>query len=431
MTVTNIKQIILDQEFEVGEIFRNEKIIERELQKYDLQKYLKHPNILAILGVRRSGKSLLSLLLFKDKEYCYLNFDDERLINLETENLNKILQAFYELKDENVEYIILDEIQNVKGWELFVNRLRRTKKVIITGSNSRLLSGELSSHLTGRYISYDVFPFSFREFIKLKGFKLEPDFSTMKIAQIRNLLVEYIENGGFPEVHKFGQRILDRIYKDIIMKDIFLRYNILYKDKFRGLAKYLLSNFACDITFTKLANIFSITDIHTVIDYVSYLEQSYLIFLLNKFSYKFKEQKRAPKKVYSIDTGLMRKVAFQQSANTGRLYENIVALELMRRKSFTNSFNVYYWKNGKDKEIDFVLESNSKVIQLIQVCYDIKNPGTWKREIGSLVQASKLLKCKNLLVITGEHENEEEVVCSGIKRKITFIPLWRWLVTGY
>ncbi len=423
-----IKQIIMDQEEEISEIFQRENIISRELQKAMPAKFFKHPNITAILGVRRSGKTLLSLLLLKNLKYGYINFDDERLASLTKENLNSILEAFYELKGNDLEYIILDEVQNIPGWELFASRLRRTKKVIITGSNAKLLSGELSTHLTGRYISYKLYPFSFREILKLKGFKFLDSYSTKDRAAIRRILAEYMKLGGFPEVYKIGRRMAQMIYEDILIKDILSRYKIKYEKVFKDLSRYLISNFANEITFSKLKNIFSLKDVHTIRNYVQWMELSYLIFLVEKFSPKLKQQILAPKKIYCIDTGIINSIAFQISDNKGRLYENIVAVELAHRNALNNNQEIYYWKDIKQHEVDFVIKQGPRVIQLIQVSYDLSNEETKQREIRNIILGSKELKCRNLLIITNDYEGIENISWFGIKGKIKFMPLWKWLI---
>ncbi|MEM4257692.1 MAG: ATP-binding protein, partial [Candidatus Thermoplasmatota archaeon] len=240
MNVEELKRIIITQKEEIDETFTREKIIDRMTPTDHLLQLLSHPNILAILGARRAGKSIFSTLLLKGKKYGYLNFDDERLVDFKPEKLDLVLQGFYELYGSDIDYVILDEIQNVESWELFANRLRRTKKVILTGSNSKLLSGELATHLTGRYSDFTLYPFSFQEFLALKG-KTPPRealYSTKKISELKNLVRDYISLGGFPEVHKFGKSILLKTYEDIIQRDILLRYRIKNKTTFKELSKY-------------------------------------------------------------------------------------------------------------------------------------------------------------------------------------------------
>jgi predicted AAA+ superfamily ATPase len=427
MEIEELKKIIADQMEEASDLFKKEKIIEREVNIAQLQNFLKYPNILVISGVRRSGKSILAISLIKDKKHGHINFDDERLAGFKPEDFNKLLQSFYELFGNDLEYFVFDEIQNTSKWELFINRLRRSKKIIITGSNANLLSSELSTHLTGRYIDFNLLPFSFREFIKMKGesFEERDFYSTKRIAQIKIFLNEYVKFGGFPEVYKFGGRIVEKIYEDIINKDILLRYKIKKKVAFKELTKYLISNFAEETGYSRLKNIFLIKNIHTVKDYVSYLTSTYLIFMLEKFSFKLKQQFISPRKTYPIDTGIINFIAFQFSENIGKLIENIVFLDLLRRKKYwEGNLEIYFWQNYFKEEVDFVVKKNEKINQLIQVSFNISNPETKKREIKSLLKASEELKCNNLLIITWDNNEELKIK----EKKITIIPLWKWLL---
>ena len=418
----DFKSIIKEQREELEKIEKEEKIIERTgLNKS--KESLKYPNILAILGIRRCGKSIFSYLLAKPHKFAYINFDDERLAGLKSDDLNKILESFYELY-EDIDYIILDEIQNVDNWELFVNRLRRTKKIILTGSNSKLLSGELSTHLTGRYLDIILFPFSFKEFLKLKEVKENKVYTTQEKAEIMKTLQEYLEIGGFPEAYKFGKGMISKIYEDILTKDILLRYNISKKEEIKKLAKYLITNSSGEITYSKLARIFNIKHVSTISNWISYLENAFLIFRLERFDFKLKQQFIAPKKVYCIDSGLMNSIGFKFSENKGKVIENEVALELQRRKAKENSFEVYYWKDYQQNEVDFVIKKDKKIESLIQVSYINSKEEIREREINALLKSSKDLMCKNLIVITWDYETEEKFDGENIK----FVPLWKWLL---
>jgi len=414
----DFKTIIKEQREELEKIFHEERIIEREGLE-NSKKALNHPNILAVLGVRRCGKSIFSYLLAKEKKFGYINFDDERLIGLKAEDLNKILESFYELY-EDVEFIILDEIQNIKNWELFLTRLRRSKKIILTGSNSKLLSGELSTHLTGRYLDETLFPFSFREFLKFKQFKENDVYTTKEKATIMRFLQEYLEVGGFPEIYKFGSAMASRIYEDIITKDIILRYKINKKEELKRLSRYLITNSSEEITYSKLAKILNVKHVSTISNWISYIENAFLIFKLERFDFKLKQQFIAPKKVYCIDQGIINSIGFKFSENKGKIIENEVAVELQRRKRVNRNLEIYYWKNHQQNEVDFVLKKGSKIEQLIQVTYINSKEEIREKEITSLLKASKELKCKNLLIITWDYESKEK----GIK----FIPLWKWLL---
>jgi predicted AAA+ superfamily ATPase len=419
-----IKEVILEQRKEMEETFKKEKIIERELLK-DLAKFLKYPNILAILGVRRCGKSILSWQAFEGQKFGYINFDDERLEGMKTEDLNKILQAFYELYGSNLEHIVLDEIQNVEGWELFVNRLRRRKKVIITGSNSRLLYGELATHLTGRHIDFTLMPFSFREHLVYNDIGLEA-LTTTERAQIFKQLKDYLANGGFPEFPKFGKKILRVIYEDIVKKDVVRRRRIKKEEELRKVARFLISNFSNEFTYSSLREITEAKHLFTISEWVSGLEEAYLITKLERFSFKLKQKFIAPKKVYCIDNGLIGVVGLLTSESIGRLMENLVAIELSRKKNYWfDDWEIFYWKDYQQNEVDFVIKEGLRIKQLIQVTYASSKDEIEKREIKALVKASKLLKCKDLLCITWDYEDE----IKSENRKIVFKPLWKWLLS--
>lgn len=418
----DFKGIIKEQREELQGIEERENIVQREgIEK--ARGALKHPNVLAILGVRRCGKSIFSYLLAKKHKLGYINFDDERLAGLKTEDLNKILESFYGLYDD-IDYIILDEIQNIDSWELFVNRLRRTKKIILTGSNSNLLSGELATHLTGRYIDFRLFPFSFREFLKIKNFDEDKSYTTKEKANLLKLLLEYLEIGGFPEAYKFGKTILFRIYEDILTKDIILRHGINKIDEIKKLTRYLITNSSGEITYTKLKKIFNIKHVSTISNWISHLENSFLLFKLEKFSFKLKQQFIAPKKIYCIDPGIINLIGFKFSENKGKIMENTVFLNLQRMKSIDKLLEVYYWKNYQQNEVDFVLKKNNKIHQLIQVSYINHKEDIKERETNSLLKAGEELKCNNFAIITWDYENEEKIKNKTIK----FIPLWKWLL---
>lgn len=416
----DFKPIIQEQRKELEDISKQEIIIDREgLAK--AKSYLCHPNILAVLGIRRSGKSIFSYLLAKGGNYGYINFDDERLGAVKTEDLNSILEAMYGLYGD-VEYVVLDEVQNVDGWELFANRLRRTKKVILTGSNSQLLSGELATRLTGRYIDFVLLPFSFREYMNLKQIEVKESYTTQEKSAIIKQALAYIESGGFPEADKFGRQMLLRIYEDIITKDIIMRYKIRKIEEFKQFARYLVSNSGKEITYSKLAEIFKLKHPLTASKWVSYIENSFLLFRLERFSFKLKQQFIAPKKVYCIDTGIINTIGFKFSEDKGRLMENKIAVEL-RRKAYGKGIEIYYWKDHRQNEVDFVVKQGKKIIQLIQATYANERMDINERELKSLVNAGRELKCSRLSIITWDYSG----TLTYAKRKVELIPLWKWL----
>ncbi len=417
----DLKSIIKEQREELEKIEREENIIERD-GLTEAGKYLSHPNILAVIGIRRCGKSIFSYLLAKTGKTGYINFDDERLGGLKADDLDKILESFYGLYGD-IEYVILDEIQNVPEWELFANRLRRTKKVILTGSNSEFLSGELAKHLTGRYIDVHIFPFSFREFLKIKGFKEGPAYTTREKADIMKYLAEYLEMGGFPEAYKFGKPIISRIYEDIITKDILFRHRITKLEELKKLAKYLVTNSSEEFTYAKLSRILGVKHVSTISNWVSYLEDSFLIFNLERFDFKLKQQFIAPKKAYCMDTGIVNSIGFRFSENKGKIMENAVAIELQRRKRAEGA-EIYYWKDHFQNEVDFVVKKGSLVSQLIQVSSISAREDIREREIKPLLKAGAELRCGNILVITWDYESEEKFDGKSIK----FVTLWKWLL---
>jgi len=373
------------------------------------------------MGVRRCGKSVLAHQLLKGKIYGYVNFDDERLIGAKTGNLNDFLEVLKEIEPE-FRYLLLDEVQNVEGWELFVNRLkRRGYNVVITGSNSKLLSKELATHLTGRHYSITLFSFSFREFLSYRGFSIkENDFYiTEKKAGIKKALEEYLTLGGFPEVYKVEAKgnYLRELFDKIITRDIISRYNVKYVKDIKEIALYSVSNFSSPITYHKVKNIFEVKSVHTIKNYLNYLEEAYLIFQLKPFSFKLKEQIKQRRKIYCIDTGLINALVPKTTRDYGKLMENLIFLELKRKNK-----EVYFYYQPS-YEIDFLVREGLKIKQLIQVCFSIKDGATRKREIKSLLKASRKLKCDDLVIITWDEEEDEKVDSKIIK----IIPLWKWL----
>lgn len=417
----DLKAIIKEQREELEKIEKEERIIKREYLD-TANEFLKYPNILAVIGVRRCGKSIFSHLLVRESTFGYVNFDDERFAGINAEDLNKILEAFYELYGD-IDCIVLDEIQNIEKWELFANRLRRTKRVIVTGSSSKLLAGELATRLTGRYIDITLFPFSFREFLDLKQFKRATVYTTREKAELLKFLNEYLSEGGFPEVHKFGKRIISRIYEDIVAKDILLRYKIKKRENIRALAKYLVTNFCEEVSYSKLAKALGVKHVSTLSNWISYLESSFLILKLERFAFKLKQQFLAPKKIYCIDTGIINAISFRFSENFGKLMENSVAIELQRKKA-AHEIEIYYWKDYQQNEVDFVIKRGTVIKQLIQVTHASSRDEIKERELKALLKASKELRCSNLLVISWDYEAEERIK----EKKIKFVPLWEWLL---
>jgi predicted AAA+ superfamily ATPase len=416
--IETIKRAIVDKEEDLKGKMKSEKIIEREL-KIDR---ISTDAATIITGVRRCGKSILAFLLTLNKQAAYVNFEDERL-QVEARNLNLILEAITSLKGE-VEFIVFDEIQYINGWERFVSRLLPTRKIIITGSNARLLSKEFATFLSGRHIDYELFPFSFREYLNFSNFKPNVHL-TRDISKTRELLKEYIKTGGFPLTFKLGRNFLVENYKDIVERDVIQRYKVKYEKVLKELAKYYISTVAREISFNKLKNILNVRSVQTIKNYSEFLSNAYLIFFLEKYSPKLKLQMISPKKVYCIDNGFVEAMSFKTSEDFGRLMENLVAVELMRRKSYWfKNQEIYYWKDYQQNEVDFLVKEGEKIKQLIQVTYVSDKNEVETREIKGLLKASELLNCKNLVVITWDYEDKISIE----NRKIIFKPLWKWLL---
>ncbi len=420
-----IKNIILQHKAE-KERFITGSYVPREQLPYAL-KFLKTSLIKVITGPRRAGKSVFCFLLLKDKNFAYVNFDDEEL--LKVKNYDEIIEALYEVYP-NSEYILFDEIQNLENWELFVNKLqRRNHNLILTGSNAKLLEKELSTVLTGRYVSIEILPFSFREFLKAKNVVIDKENFVLpeKKAKILHYLNEYLITGGFPEVvvKNLDPKIyLETLFDAILFKDVVKRYKVRFSQQISLLATYLISNFSSDFSYTKLRNILEFRSTNTIEKYIEFLEESYLLFTLNRFSYKVKEQIKAPKKIYVIDNGFITAKSFQLSKNTGRLMENLVFCELLRRGYKLNK-EFFYYKTTNALEIDFILRKGLRVEKIIQVCYDVDNIKTKERELKAIVKASEELSCENLEIITWDYSNEEKFK----NKKIKFTPLWEWVIS--
>ncbi|MGC8581225.1 MAG: ATP-binding protein [Thermoplasmata archaeon] len=421
MNDSYLTRVITDQKSVVEELMSKPSIIDREFSIL-IKKEIDKSHITVLTGIRRSGKSTSALLAVKNTSYVYINFDDPALYGFSIQDFKVLDEVISKLKPS---YIILDEIQNVSGWEMYVSYIKSNKRYLITGSNSNLLSSEFSSKLTGRYIAYNIFPFSFSEFLKYKNIEVN-QYLTEDIAKTKEYLSEYIELGGFPESYDLGRRYSLQLFNDILIKDVENRFKIKkYTMQFREMSKYLMLNTGNEISYSKLARIFKIGSSNTIKKYFSLLESAYLVWHLDKFSTKFKESYLSPKKIYSIDTAISISMGVDKNLDKGRLLETLIAIELQRRKSYISpELNIYYWKNYLQHEVDFVIAKGKKVEQLIQVCYSLENEDTKNREIRSLLAASKELKCSNLYILNWDREDTVKIEGSEIK----IIPVWKWLL---
>lgn len=382
----------------------------------DFETALKHERIVVVSGIRRAGKStLLRQFAQKMDDWHYANFDDERLINFSVDDFQTMMLIFH--KRSLSKNIIIDEIQNVEGWERFARRIHdEGYKVFISGSNAKMLSSELGTHLTGRYAKIELFPFSFKEFLKF----IEVDMQTVTTvakAQVLNYFDEYLLNGGFPEYLNFNDvEYLKRTYDDILYRDIVSRYGIRNVKQFKQLSHYLFTNFTKDMNYSSLKDALNFTNTTTVSNYIHYLQESYLLFEIFQFDYRLKKQQSNQKKIYAIDSGLRNAIAFQFSKDYGNHLENLIFIELKRR-----GFDIYF--HHSKKECDFVIVEKGNVSEVIQVTYSL-NDGNRDREINGLLEAMKELKTDNGTIITA-HQDETVSVNDF---NITIISAWRWLV---
>lgn len=412
-----IKDVLIAQKQEL-DIKLKEQYIERKMSLGKLSNSL----IKVIIGPRRAGKSFFALhFLNKQGKFGYVNFDDEQLI--EVKDYDSIVEAMNSIYS-NPHYVLFDEIQNLPNWELFVNRLQRKGiNLIITGSNSHLLSKELATHLTGRHLSINILPFSFREYLET----IKEDLTSQ---QIKEKLDAFIVHGGYPEplIKNMDYReYLSSLFDSIVYKDIVKRYKIRFPQGVEDLTYYLMSTIANEYSYTNLSRMTKIQSVHTIQKYLGYLEETFIFFSVKKYSPKVKDQIISNKKIYCIDNGFIHAKAFKTSPNFGKLYENIVAQEL-KKEELDGKIRMYYWKNQQQEEVDFLIYEKSKVTQLIQVCYSLTDTKTKNRELRALLKAGQDLKCKNLVIITDNYEAELSKKWFGITGKIKFIPLWKWLL---
>lgn len=358
-----------------------------------------------VIGVRRSGKSTLCYQALRDKgvKYAYANFDDEQLFGLKASDLNDVLEVLYKIYGD-FNYLFLDEIQNIEGWHLFVNRLLRKKiHIILTGSNAKLLSGELATHLSGRSKEVSLFPFSFREYCTMKS--VDTERRTTKAEAFRRAAFDdYLKQGGFPELLSIsdGRSYVSNLIDNILKRDIEQRHRITFKAAFENMANHLLNNAPAVVVTKDLAGTFGFKSEHTVKNYMDFLKEAYLFVGLQKYSQKSK-QRMTQEKVYAIDVAMMnqRENAFSGD-NLGHRLETTVFIHLLR-KCKIEGWDVYYL-NERSGECDFVVCKGNKVLQCIQVSYDISVEKSRKREVAGALLAAERTRCENLLLLT-DHES--------------------------
>jgi predicted AAA+ superfamily ATPase len=421
---TILKRIIVDnQERSFSGIFERSYNIPLNTKK-----------IVSLIGVRRSGKTfeLYNLInklrkTINSNRILFINFEDDRLYPFSLELLNLLIESYYELYPQNRKnkiYIFLDEIQNIDGWELFVRRIHDTlnAQIFITGSSSKLLSKEIATSLRGRTISYEVFPFSFKEFLNSKNININLN-SSNSVSYIKKHFDDYLINGGFAETFDEEAEVQKRILKDyldlIVYKDLVERYSIKNQSLVRHLIKYLFVNMGTLVSFTKLFNQYKSLGYKvskdTLFDYMSYLEDSYTLFTTPIHRNSVKEENRHPKKIFAIDNGFKKLFDINYSEDYSKLYENLVFLHLRRK---TNE--IYYAK--QKQEIDFYVKTDQ--LYLINVSYDINDPQTFERETSALLEGMNYYKVDKSILITAEREETYQTE----NKTIHIIPLWKWLI---
>ncbi len=388
----------------------------------ELDSFVRHKSNIVITGHRRCGKSTL-LFQVMDKyfpeNFYYLNFADERLNDFGVNDFQALHEIFIKKFGER-KVFFFDEVQGKKGWDKFVNRLYENGyKFFITGSNSELLSREISTFLTGRHLDLALFPFSFREFLGFKKIKPVVESTHDKAIVLRELDA-FVEKGGFPEVLVFGNTVvLEKIYEDVINKDILVRAQIKDDKTFKDLALFLISNCGRDFNYNSLKKQFGLGSSNTAKSFVNRLTDSFLLIELLQFSYSLKKQNQLPKKIYCIDSGMVNKMAFSFSGDWGRLFENVVFIELLRRGK-----KVFYWKDSVQREVDFLVLEKNRPVLAIQVCFDVSEEKTNKREQAGLLSAMKAFGLDSGAIITRDTEKTETIE----NKKIIYVPLWKWLL---
>jgi len=414
-----LHDVLLLQKRETQRSFQ-ERYVDRDVDR----RRASHDLIKVVLGPRRAGKSFFALRLVQGLgHFGYVNFDDERLIALEDYDA---LVAAVESVYERPQHLLLDEVQNVPRWELLVNRLqRRGYDLTITGSNAHLLSSELATHLTGRHIPIVLFPFSFTEYLR----SLYKDMTEQEKAEAFRT---YVQVGGYPEplVKDVDRReYLTTLLRSILYRDIVVRHRIRAPQSLEDLASHLMSNVARSYSYNALTKTTRLRSVHTVEKYLRHLEEAFLLFSVWRFSYKVREQTRSNRKIYCVDNGLVTSTSFRFSSDLGKLYENLVAISL-RKREIAGELECFFWQGSQQEEVDFVIKEGTSITALVQVCVDIESPKTKSREIRALLKAAEELRCKNLLILTDSTEGEEEALWYGLRGKVRFVPLWRWLLNN-
>ena len=394
-----------------------------------------------LIGVRRCGKSTLMnqvinrLILegVPKENFLFINFFDDRLGQLKPEELDKILGAYFMIYPEKKYsaklYCFFDEIQVVQGWESFIDRLLRTEncEVYLTGSSAKMLSKEIGTQMRGRALSWELFPFSFEEYLDHVHVVGSPDVSTIDRILIQKTFGDYYEEGGFPEVAGLAKQLRIKIHQEyfnsILFRDLIERYDIAHPRALVDLARRMLENVSSLYTLNGSTNFLKSighkVPKNTVSEYLAWFEDAYFLFTVRVFNASFSKSNANPKKIYCIDHSFVRSVASGILLNSGHLLENIVFVALRRLTS-----EIYYYKTTNNQEIDFIVQNQQRQFSLIQVCQSLVNPSTRQREIAALQTAMNELKLSEATIVTRD-ESESITVIEGI---INTVPIWRFLL---
>ena len=416
-----MKTILQNQRKERDELLSRPYLERRSNQDMDL--LLNSHLIKLITGPRRVGKSTQALLMLRNRNFAYLNFDSQQLLDAwDADLVMRMLDDVY----PGYEYLLLDEVQNLDAWDLWVSELYRLgKNLVITGSNAKMLSSEMATALTGKYLKVEMFPFSLEEFFdwnKLDLSKLNHE----QQADASALMDDYLRNGGYPEVvasRQLTRTYLDTLFDSIVWKDVAKRHSVRNVTDLNDLALYLVSNFCNPLSANELTEELGFSSVNTTKKFMDYLHEPYLFYYLPRYNNKLKLMKKAPRKVYVVDNGFVAAKAFSLSDNLGRLLENQVFVEMLRQGYDTDK-TMFYYRSRNDKEVDFVLRKGTHIEQLVQVCYDMSNAKTEKREVDSLIECAVELNCSHLVIVT----NNDERVIEKDGYRINVVPVAKWNV---
>jgi len=395
--------------------------VERELKVESIRN-----KAVCIVGPRKSGKTWFLRIHARDE--LYVDLQDIAFRGVKAEEFFKVIEIYSRISGRDVKRVFIDEVQEMDGWEnLILSLMNRGYEVFTSGSSSKILRREFSSSLRGKNITLLLLPFSFREFLKAKGFREDVRTSEGR-GKVQKLLKDFLLIGGYPEVVLNDERrelLWKSYFEEIFYRDFVERYKIRSIEFGRFLLEFVFQNFSREISINRVKNFLkgkiSFTD-KTLYEYVGMLEDTLNIFFVKKFSPRVYERMSWPRKIYVADLGIVNILAL--SEDIGRRMENLVFLELLRKTNENPMLEIYYFKSAQQREVDFALKEGVEVKQLIQVTYASSRDEVEGREIKALLKASELLKCRNLLVITWNYEDELEI--NG--RKIRFSPLWRWLL---